>query len=158
MVKIMNGITLKGIRGQSAMEYLMTYGWAILIIAIVMAAFFMMGLFKSPVGTTCRSPSGFICKSPIYNSGTGAYSVIIGQGSGSSWTTTTFTMDGTGIATALTANTNTGNVLNIPLASGQLVTINFTIPTTDSSPGNIYAHYTEGSVTAVTKIAIATWG
>ena len=32
---------------QSAMEYLMTYGWAILIIAIVLAAMFQFGFFNS---------------------------------------------------------------------------------------------------------------
>ncbi len=32
---------------QSAMEYLMTYGWAILIIAIVLLAMFQLGLFSS---------------------------------------------------------------------------------------------------------------
>ena len=34
------------IRSQSAMEYLMTYGWAILIIAIVLGALFQLGVFS----------------------------------------------------------------------------------------------------------------
>ncbi len=34
-------------KAQSAMEYLMTYGWAILIIAIVLAALFQLGIFSS---------------------------------------------------------------------------------------------------------------
>ncbi len=34
-------------KGQSAMEYLMTYGWAILIIAVVMVALYSLGLFNS---------------------------------------------------------------------------------------------------------------
>ncbi len=33
--------------GQSAMEYLMTYGWAILSVAIVLAALFELGIFNS---------------------------------------------------------------------------------------------------------------
>ena len=32
---------------QGAMEYLMTYGWSILIIAIVIAAMFQLGVFSS---------------------------------------------------------------------------------------------------------------
>ena len=32
---------------QSAMEYLMTYGWAILIIAVVLGALFSLGVFNS---------------------------------------------------------------------------------------------------------------
>ncbi len=35
------------IKTQSAMEYLMTYGWAILIIAVVLVALFQMGVFNS---------------------------------------------------------------------------------------------------------------
>ncbi len=35
------------LKSQSAMEYLMTYGWAILIIAIVMVALFSLGIFNS---------------------------------------------------------------------------------------------------------------
>ena len=34
-------------KSQSAMEYLMTYGWAILIIAVVLVALFQMGVFNS---------------------------------------------------------------------------------------------------------------
>lgn len=37
-------------KAQAAMEYLMTYGWAILIIIVVVAALYAMGVFK--VGTT----------------------------------------------------------------------------------------------------------
>jgi len=33
-------------KAQSAMEYLMTYGWAILIISIVLAALFQLGVFN----------------------------------------------------------------------------------------------------------------
>jgi Concanavalin A-like lectin/glucanases superfamily len=35
------------LRSQSAMEYLMTYGWSILIIAVVLGALFGMGVFNS---------------------------------------------------------------------------------------------------------------
>ena len=39
----------RGIRrkAQSVMEYLMTYGWAILIIAVVLAALFSLGITNS---------------------------------------------------------------------------------------------------------------
>ncbi len=38
---------MKGIlKSQSAMEYLMTYGWAILIIAVVLGALFSLGIFN----------------------------------------------------------------------------------------------------------------
>jgi len=38
---------MRSIKAQSAMEYLMTYGWAILLIAIVLAALFSLGVFNS---------------------------------------------------------------------------------------------------------------
>ncbi|MCL5239397.1 MAG: LamG domain-containing protein [Candidatus Marsarchaeota archaeon] len=44
-------------KAQSAMEYLMTYGWAILIIAVVLGALFQLGVFNS--GTfSPRAPPG----------------------------------------------------------------------------------------------------
>jgi hypothetical protein len=47
-------------RLQSAMEYLMTYGWAILIIAVVLGVLFQMGVFNSS-SMTVRVPPG-ACK------------------------------------------------------------------------------------------------
>ncbi|MHA1867361.1 MAG: hypothetical protein ACTSVB_02005 [Candidatus Heimdallarchaeaceae archaeon] len=40
-------------KGQSAMEYLMTYGWAILIVIVVVAALYGMGVFSLKSGVTC---------------------------------------------------------------------------------------------------------
>jgi len=37
----------EGAKAQSAMEYLMTYGWAILIIAVVLGALFQLGVFNA---------------------------------------------------------------------------------------------------------------
>jgi hypothetical protein len=45
---------------QSAMEYLMTYGWAILIIAVVLGVLFQMGVFNSS-SLSVRVPPG-ACK------------------------------------------------------------------------------------------------
>ncbi len=47
----------KARKSQSAMEYLMTYGWAILIIAVVLGALFQLGVFNA--GTFApRAPPG----------------------------------------------------------------------------------------------------
>jgi len=43
-------------KGQAAMEYLMTYGWAILIIIVVVAALYAMGVFKVGKATVPCSP------------------------------------------------------------------------------------------------------
>ena len=44
---ILNTAVPDALRLQSAMEYLMTYGWAILIIAVVLGALFQLGVFNS---------------------------------------------------------------------------------------------------------------
>ncbi|MCL5419308.1 MAG: hypothetical protein M1354_00305 [Candidatus Marsarchaeota archaeon] len=46
-------------RLQSAMEYLITYGWAILILAVVLAVIFTLNLFNAP--QTCVLGSGLSC-------------------------------------------------------------------------------------------------
>ncbi len=48
---------------QSAMEYLMTYGWSILILAFVLAALFELGVFTGGFGgaSSCVSEAGFLC-------------------------------------------------------------------------------------------------
>ena len=43
-------------KSQSAMEYLMTYGWAILIIAVVLAALFELGVFNPMTFAPKASP------------------------------------------------------------------------------------------------------
>ena len=40
-------------KGQAAMEYLMTYGWAILIIIVVIGALWKMGVFSTSPTVTC---------------------------------------------------------------------------------------------------------
>ncbi len=57
----------QGFRGQAAMEYLMTYGWAILVIVIVLAALLFLGVFSvgSNVPEECIMESGWQCKAKL---------------------------------------------------------------------------------------------
>ncbi len=52
-------------KGQAAMEYLMTYGWAILVIVIVLAALLYLGVFNIGTRTPdqCNFPVGVLCTS-----------------------------------------------------------------------------------------------
>ncbi len=88
--------TKKNFKAQSAMEYLMTYGWAILIIAIVLAALYVLGVFNGSafVGTTCTATSGALCTSPI--AAPGNFSVTLGQVGTTDWANTTFAFVPTG--------------------------------------------------------------
>jgi|SRR3972149_2827072 len=57
---------LLGKKGQTALEYLMTYGWAILIVIIVVGALFALGLTKPCrwTGTQIREFADFRVESP----------------------------------------------------------------------------------------------
>lgn len=48
-------------KAQAAMEFLMTYGWAILIVLIVLAALFFLGVFNPRTTNACLAPAPFIC-------------------------------------------------------------------------------------------------
>ena len=59
-------------KSQSAMEYLMTYGWAIVAIAVVIGVLYSLGVFRlgTSGGTGCTVIEGFSCTKPIlYSSG-----------------------------------------------------------------------------------------
>ena len=53
-------------KGQTALEYLMTYGWAILIVIIVVGALYMLGLTKPCrwTGTQIREFADFVVANP----------------------------------------------------------------------------------------------
>jgi YVTN family beta-propeller protein len=49
------------------MEYLMTYGWAILIVAVVLGALYGLGIFNGSnfLGGTCVAAPGYLCTNPL---------------------------------------------------------------------------------------------
>src|SRR5580658_6648027 len=71
-------------KAQSAMEYLMTYGWAILIIAVVLAVLFSLNVFNAgaSLGTSCIGTPGYSCSGVSITQG-GILSFTLGQGTGS---------------------------------------------------------------------------
>ena len=84
------------LKAQSAMEYLMTYGWAILIISVVLASLFSLGVFNSgtSLSTACIAFAGYTCSAPLLHTGT--LSVTVGQATGYAWSNTVFYYDATG--------------------------------------------------------------
>ena len=92
-------------RAQSAMEYLMTYGWAILIIAVVLGALFSLGVFGggSLVGTACVASPGYLCSSPTLGVN-GQISFTFGQNTGSTLYDLEFACAATSGSTGLPAN------------------------------------------------------
>lgn len=73
----------KTVRAQSAMEYLMTYGWAILIIAVVLGALFSLGVFNGGgvIGNACVASPGYLCQSASLGT-TGNVLFTLGQNTG----------------------------------------------------------------------------
>ena len=71
-------------KGQSAMEYLMTYGWAILVIIIVIAVLFYIGVLnpRNVTPSTCTFPPGISCQSFKLVSVTTQIDLTIGQATG----------------------------------------------------------------------------
>jgi hypothetical protein len=63
-------------KGQSAMEYLMTYGWAILIVIIVAAALYALGVF-TPSSSETEARFATLGTSPAHtlNSASGLFTV-----------------------------------------------------------------------------------
>ncbi len=49
-------------KAQAAMEFLMTYGWAIMIVLIGIGALFFLGVFNPSTPSTCNIASPFICQ------------------------------------------------------------------------------------------------
>ena len=68
----------KDFKLQSAMEYLMTYGWAILIIAVVLGALFSLGIFNPAFLAPKVQPGSCQVERP-YGPGTSAYVSIQGN-------------------------------------------------------------------------------
>jgi hypothetical protein len=56
-------VSARSLRGQAAMEYLMTYGWALLVIVLVLGALIYLGVLNpgSRLQDTCNLPIGFKC-------------------------------------------------------------------------------------------------
>ncbi len=163
----------KNFRAQSAMEYLMTYGWAILIIAIVLGALFSLGVFSSGsfVGTTCIPASGYECSTVTFHSGT--FTATVGQATGTTWTTanivfvtggavpsTTLPTGGTctfAIAGGWTSGGSTTATFTAPYASGSACSATLLSTTVGATySGTLWALYTTSGVTGVQETQIAT--
>jgi hypothetical protein len=74
-------------KGQSALEYLMTYGWALVVIVIVIAALFAFGIFNPPSAGTCTGLDKLAYSDHGYDATTQTFSISVKNGTGSVLTT-----------------------------------------------------------------------
>jgi len=124
-------------KAQSAMEYLMTYGWAILIIAVVLAILYQLGLFgggASLVSTSCLATTGFLCASPQLNT-TGNLIVQFGQ------VGETITLTGIACTNSTTTPSAMQNIQQTPLATGQKTNLVFTCALSSNTIGTTFKGY-----------------
>ena len=149
------------------MEYLMTYGWAILILAVVLTVLFSLGLFngKNFSNNACIAAPGYLCSGAIYDHANANIIVSVGQSTGNDWTIANFVFvpQGTPIASGIPAISFDQSPANTVLAdmgmgSGETQTLylpaNSIVPPVNvgsSITGSIWVVYTysvtSGSIT-----------
>lgn len=61
ILKSKNPYSLKNKKSQAAMEFLMTYGWAILIVLVAIAALYFLGVFSGKTPNSCNIEPPFNC-------------------------------------------------------------------------------------------------
>ncbi|MDE1833690.1 MAG: hypothetical protein KGH58_04710, partial [Candidatus Micrarchaeota archaeon] len=109
-------------KAQSAMEYLMTYGWAILVIAVALAILYQLGIFgggSNLLSTSCIASTGYLCKSPQLNT-TGNLIVQFAQS-----TAQTITLTGIACTNTTASPSSMQSITQVPLAPGQQTSLIF---------------------------------
>ncbi len=128
-------------KAQSAMEYLMTYGWAILIIAVVLGALFSLGVFNSSslIGTSCVALSGYYCANPVLSQ-SGVLTLTVGQATGTDYSAATVYIVPSG-STFSPSDANA--IITGGLSSGQTAPVSITLSTTGaySTVGTAFTGY-----------------
>ncbi len=143
-------------KGQSAMEYLMTYGWSILVIAIALVSLFELGFFNASSGapSVCIAETGFLCtETNLYN--TGIMSMTFAQS-----LNPTMEINGVACTQNNTAPT-TFQYVNITSFEGEDTAITFQCITTPITvgfkfSGDVWIRYSSNNQNLIDKYAIVT--
>jgi len=130
-----------GRRGQGAMEYLMTYGWAILVVMIVGIVMWQLGIFN--LGSTSVTASGFAKLKPQLTSckmtAGGVFSCLFTNGAGGSISINYLYGSIAGVTCATTATTTLPGALGAgPYGRGDNVNVGFP-SCTKGAVGDAYA-------------------
>ncbi len=101
------------------MEYLMTYGWAILIIAVVLGALFSLGVFSSGalLGTSCVAGPGYLCNNIVLGT-SGTLSFTLGQSTGSTFYNIALGCAAASLTTGLPNTGSTANSITLVSSTG----------------------------------------
>ena len=119
-------------KGQSALEYLLTYGWALVVIVIVVAALFAFGVFNPP--SNCSPFSGRILLKDYAITGTGITLSVANGGPGAM---STISAGG---------DLGAGTVGTDPLAVGAQTTVTYTGSPAAGTTYDMNVTYTTSSI------------
>ena len=159
---------MKNKRGQAALEFLMTYGWAILVVLVVIGALSYFGVLnpKMLMPEKCTLPSGFSCEDHLITAdgtGTGHDSIVfkIRNGFGKTMQITNFTTDtdsgttrceinGTRPVTILNSKSKTIglNCTGPLLDNGQKISLSTNVTYYFLESGEGFAHVAQGDLFA----------
>ncbi|MEK6876243.1 MAG: hypothetical protein AABX63_02440, partial [Nanoarchaeota archaeon] len=136
-------------KSQAAMEFLMTYGWAILVVLVAIGALAYFGVLSPDkfLPAKCQLPAGIACTDFKLQSGSGAantVTVVLRNGMG---------FDATGVTVAVTDCT--GTPVAISLANGaQQQIIDTTCGLTGGSKfsGDVNVSYTNADTGLAHKV------
>jgi hypothetical protein len=121
------------VKGQTAMEYLMTYGWAILIVIVVVAALYSMGVFTLKGGVPC-SPCFSNFAFVDYSQSAGTLRVRNGP--------KTISIASGGVTSSPTGATTSACPVSTPCEAGADIDIT-NVPTTAGASIQISINYTD---------------
>ena len=90
---------MKKRKAQAALEFLMTYGWAILVVLVVIGALAYFGVLNPSIllPEKCTMEMGFDCKDFVFNTYTGAVILDIQNGRGDDLLVKELSITGNGI-------------------------------------------------------------
>jgi len=111
---------LSGKRGQAALEYLTTYGWALLIIVVMVGALVGFGVFSPNKTNSCIASTGLVCvDSQMSVSGNTIMAVTNGLGDISSVTVSSSKNLNTGVDAGCSLFSDVG--LTTPIGASDVV-------------------------------------
>jgi hypothetical protein len=129
------------------MEYLMTYGWAILVIAVSLGVLYQLGVFGQHnlnQVTSCVPVSGWSCQGALMNT-----SGTISLKARTLLNNITITATGCGNTTAVPSTTLLGSPVPLQPNTQNTITFTCTVPSNaigTEFTGNLWVVYTQGGV------------
>ncbi len=136
-------------KAQAAMEYLTTYGWSILLVAIALISLFELGIFNSnnfATSGSCIANGGYLCSDPVFATN-GILTVLSGESFGQMTVIGTTCLTGTASPPPSSFNAIIPTTFNI----GQTFSLEFycSLPSNaigENFSGSLWLQYNENGV------------